>query len=48
MKAPQLKREVGVSFYVFHFSKEKAFCIIYKIDNLHANKLNKFLKMTGN
>ena len=24
MKAPQLKREIGFSFYVFHFSKGKA------------------------
>ena len=34
MKAPQLKREIGFSFYVFHLSKGKAFCIVFKIDKL--------------
>lgn len=52
MKTLQFEREIDFSFNVFHFLKEKAFCIIFKmdvqLDDSLTNRLDKFLKMTSN
>lgn len=54
MKALRFERKTDFSFYVCHLSKDTkdTFCIIIKmelqLDDSLANRLNTFLKVTGN
>lgn len=51
MKALRFERKTDFSFHVCHLSKD-TFCIIFKmelqLDDSLANRLNTFLKVTGN